>query len=106
METRRVSLKTLLLFPTAEKVLSEDINCLAEKIKELCPTRSYNWALKKAEVLKGAASRDPFQQNLYHSHLISLKMYIQILLEYQEHVYAETEMHNDEKEPDKFVSSE
>ncbi|USK31791.1 IS110 family transposase [Bacillus sp. F19] len=82
----RVSLKTLLLYPTSEKVLNEEHKHLAETIKELCPTRSYNWAIKKAEELKGAASRDPFQQNLYQSNLISLKMYIQILLEYQEHL--------------------
>lgn len=33
-----------------------------------------------------AASRNPFQQNLYHSHLISLEMLIGILLEYKKHL--------------------
>jgi len=82
----RVSLKTLLLYPCPEKVLKEDERHLAELIKELCPTRSYEWAIKKSGELKGAASRDPFQKNLYESNLISMRMYIQILLEYQEHL--------------------
>ncbi|MFS1512404.1 IS110 family transposase [Chengkuizengella sp. SCS-71B] len=82
----KVSLKTLYLFPTAEKVLNKDINDLAEKMKEFCQKRSYKWALKKAEELKEVASKDPFQKNLYDSNLVSLKMYIEILLEYQEHL--------------------
>lgn len=51
----RVSLKTLLLYPCPENVLKEDEKHLAEIIKELCPTRSYEWAIKKAGELKGAA---------------------------------------------------
>jgi transposase len=33
-----------------------------------------------------AAQRNPFKSTLYLSHLISLEMYIQILLQYQEHL--------------------
>lgn len=82
----RVSLETLLVYPTAEMVLDEDTQCLAEEIKERCPSKSYIWALQRAELLKSAAERDPFQRNLYSSHLVSLTMYIHILLEYQQHL--------------------
>ncbi len=36
--------------------------------------------------LKGAAFRNPFQKNLFESNLNSMRMYIQIPLEYQEHL--------------------
>jgi transposase len=48
--------------------------------------RSYKWAEEKAYKLKEAAERDPFKRNLYTSHITSLTMYIQILLQYQRHL--------------------
>ncbi|MBT2700387.1 hypothetical protein J7E79_23795 [Bacillus sp. ISL-40] len=33
-----------------------------------------------------AAKRNPFKSTLYHSHLINLEMYIQMFLQYQEHL--------------------
>ncbi|WP_085521477.1 IS110 family transposase [Tuberibacillus sp. Marseille-P3662] len=81
-----VSLQQLLDFPTPATVLAADIDELAKGIKAHCHTRSYTWAVQKAEQLQEAALRDPFQQALYQSPVISLKMYIKLLLEYQEHL--------------------
>ena len=36
--------------------------------------------------LKAAAARNPFQKTLYHSLILSLNMYINMLLEYKEHL--------------------
>lgn len=83
-----VSLKLLLDFPTPEGVLNTPELSISRKVKEHCNTRSFEWACEKAMKLKEAASRDPFQQTLYRSNLISMKMYIKILLEYQEHLSA------------------
>ena len=44
------------------------------------------WANTKAKELKAAASRNPFQKTLYQSHILTLKMYINMLLEYQKHL--------------------
>ncbi|WP_408008457.1 IS110 family transposase [Pseudalkalibacillus sp. A8] len=82
----RVSLTLLLDFPTPEKVLAEDSVTLGERIKTHCHTRSYAWAMTKAEQLKEAARQDPFQRTLYQSQIISLQMYIHLLLEYQKHL--------------------
>ncbi len=38
-----------------------------------------------------AADRNPFQKTAYQSHLISLKLYIDLLLQYQEHLSNLTE---------------
>ncbi|GAA0440738.1 hypothetical protein GCM10008983_17230 [Lentibacillus halophilus] len=81
-----VSLHMLLDFPTPGSVLSVGIEKLAESIKSYCHTRSYSWALNKATRLHEAALMDPFQEALYHSPIISLKMYIKLLFEYQEHL--------------------
>ncbi len=59
---------------------------LAEKIHSLCKTRSYQWALKKAAKLNEAAKNNPFEYIVYQSHLVSLKMFIKMLLQYQEHL--------------------
>ncbi|PGS51929.1 IS110 family transposase [Bacillus sp. AFS041924] len=82
----KVSLNLLNVYPTSEKVLKECEVNLAEKIRSLCKTRSYQWALKKAAKLKEAAMNNPFDKIIYQSHLISLNMFIQMLLQYQEHL--------------------
>ncbi|MBT2722263.1 hypothetical protein J7E67_14575 [Bacillus sp. ISL-46] len=41
---------------------------------------------RRAKKLMEAAKRNPFKSTLYHSHLISLEMYIQMFLQYQEHL--------------------
>lgn len=59
---------------------------LTDKISELCIRRSEKWATEKAQKLRVAALRNPFQSNLYQSHIFNLKMFINIVLQYQEHL--------------------
>ncbi|WP_050613426.1 IS110 family RNA-guided transposase [Bacillus testis] len=81
-----VSLRTLSAFPTSKEVLAAGEETLTVKIHELCKSRSQKWASNQANKLIQAANRNPFQQTLYHSHLISLEMLIEILLEYKKHL--------------------
>ncbi|WP_096272053.1 IS110 family transposase [Paucisalibacillus globulus] len=81
-----VSLLTLLNYPTSKDVLETDKDILAERIHEFCPSRSLGWATSKADELIEAALRDPFQETLYQSHIISIEMYIKMLVEYQKHL--------------------
>ncbi|SOC41739.1 IS110 family RNA-guided transposase [Ureibacillus acetophenoni] len=82
----KVSLHTLLAFPTSEAVLSVTEEELTEKIASLCTSRSEQWANERAIKLKEAALRNPFQHNLYESHIFNLEMLIKIVLQYQEHL--------------------
>ena len=82
----KVSLNTLLEFNTSESVLQTGEGNLTDKIVELCLSRSERWAQERAKKLIEAAQRNPFKGTLYQSHLISLEMYIQMLLQYQEHL--------------------
>ncbi|MDA6082942.1 IS110 family transposase, partial [Escherichia coli] len=61
----KVSLLTLLEFPTSEVVLSVSEREITEKIASLCMSRSDAWANEKAKKLREAALRNPFQSNLY-----------------------------------------
>lgn len=81
-----VSLLTLLEYPTSEDVLAADEAVLTNKIDELCKSRSKNWANTQAKKLIEAATRNPFQKNLYQSHILSIEMYIKMLIEYQKHL--------------------
>lgn len=81
-----VSLLTLLNYPTSKDVLETDRDILDKNIHEYCPRRSLEWATSKADKLIEAALRDPFQETLYQSHIISIEMYIKMLLEYQKHL--------------------
>ncbi|MGG3575040.1 IS110 family transposase [Bacillus gobiensis] len=80
------SLATLLQFQTPQGVKEVTVDQIAEVILKQGAKRSYKWALEKAHKLKEAAERDPFKRNLYTSHVVSLTMYIQILLQYQRHL--------------------
>ncbi|MED3554300.1 IS110 family transposase [Cytobacillus praedii] len=82
----KVSLLTLLAFPTSEAVLKVSEKELAEKIASLCKSRSDKWAIDKAQKLREAALRNPFQNNLYQSHIFNLEMLVNIVLQYQEHL--------------------
>jgi transposase len=82
----KVSLRTLLAFPTAGSVLAVSEAELAGEVKLLCKSRSECWATKKAQDIIQAATRNPFQTVLLQSHLFSLKIYIQMILQYQEHL--------------------
>lgn len=81
-----VSLLTLQAFPTSEKVLKEGKETITNKIKELCKSRSQQWANNQAEKLLAAAAQNPFQKTLYHSLSLSMGMYINMLLEYKKHL--------------------
>lgn len=82
----KVSLETLLHFPTSEDVLCVSESTITDKISELCTRRSEKWAAEKALKIREAALRNPFQNNLYQSHVFNLKMFINIVLQYQEHL--------------------
>lgn len=82
----KVSLLTLLAFPTSEAVLSASECEIAAKITSLCHSRSKKWAKEKAQALRNAALRNPFQKNLYQSHIINIEILANIILQYQEHL--------------------
>jgi transposase len=82
----QVSLNTLLAFPTPEAVLKVSQAELAEEIIALCKSRSESWATRKARDIIQSANRSPFRTVLLSSHLFSLKMYIQMILEYKKHL--------------------
>lgn len=82
----KVSLLTLLAFPTSEAVLSVSERELSEKIGSLCKSRSDLWAQERAKKLKEAALRNPFQNNLYQSNIFNLEMLVNLVLQYQEHL--------------------
>ena len=83
---RKVSLLTLLAFPTSEAVLSVSEKELTEKIASLCKSRSDTWANERAQKLREAALRNPFQNNLYQSNIFNLEILVKIVLQYQEHL--------------------
>lgn len=80
----QVSLKTLLLYPTSDVVLKATTDEIASVMHSLGGKRSYVWFCDKANKLKEAAERNPFKKTLYQSHLVTLKMYIQMLLQQKE----------------------
>ncbi|MDP5276095.1 transposase [Chengkuizengella sp. 2205SS18-9] len=82
----KVSLYTLLAFPTPKEVEDRSLCEIATEIHHFCKRRSESWSMKKAEELKSAARNNPYKQTLYYSHLISLRMYIEMLLQYQKHL--------------------
>lgn len=59
---------------------------VANTIACLCPSRSDRWASDKACRILAAAANNPFQKLTYSSHLISLTLFIDLLLQYQEHL--------------------
>jgi transposase len=81
-----VSLLTLSEFTSSEDILNADENKIANKILAFCKSRSARWAKEKAKDLIAAAKRNPFERTVYQSHILSLGMYINILLQYKEHL--------------------
>ena len=81
-----VSLLTLVEFPTSNDVLTAEEQEVSNKILELCKNRSYSWAEARSQKLIDAAKRNPFQNTLYQSHILTMEMYIKVLLEYQKHL--------------------
>ncbi|GAA0458326.1 IS110 family transposase [Alkalibacillus silvisoli] len=82
----RVSLQTLLTFPTSETVLSATQAEITDTIASQCKSRSNKWAEEKARKLRDAAIKNPFQSNVYQSHLFNLELLIQLILQYQGHL--------------------
>ncbi len=81
-----VSLLTLRTFPSSEDILNADDETLTSTIHEFCKSRSRVWASEKTEQLRAAAMRNPFEKTVYQSHILSLGMFINILLQYKEHL--------------------
>ncbi|MBT2632778.1 IS110 family transposase [Bacillus sp. ISL-101] len=81
-----VSLLMLKEYPTSEAVIKAGESKLAESVMEFCPSRSGQWAWGKAKKIMDSASRNPFQKNVYESHVINLRMYIELLFHYQGHL--------------------
>ncbi|UYZ01556.1 IS110 family transposase [Peribacillus frigoritolerans] len=82
----KVSLLMLKEYPTSEAVLTAGESRLAESVIEFCSSRSGQWAWEKAKKIMDSASRNPFQKNVYESHVINLRMYIELLFHYQGHL--------------------
>jgi transposase len=83
----KVSLRFLALYPTSQAVLvmsekdvTANIQRLAGHINPSC------WSLESAQKLMAAAERNPFKETAFPSHLISLELLINLLLQYQEHL--------------------
>ena len=84
-----ISLQFLNEFPTSYLVLQSDEEMLTSKFKELLSSkrgRSENWISVRVKRLLHAAKQNPFQQNMYSSHLINLRVLISLILQYQEHL--------------------
>ena len=82
----KLSLKTLLSYPTALDVHRVSEESLAEEMGQFGARRSYDWFLNKAQQLKEAARRNPYQAQISHGQLVSLNMYIHMLFQYQTHL--------------------
>ncbi|NHN34757.1 IS110 family transposase [Paenibacillus agricola] len=92
-----VSLRFLNEFPTSHSVLQTDTSTLKSKISTLLSSkrsRSEDWINERVQRLLDAAKANPFQQTMYSSHLINLKILITLILQYQEHL-AELEQNID-----------
>lgn len=98
-----VSLLTLSEFSSSEDILKASEEAITDKISEYCKSRSIKWANEKAIQLKAAAARNPFEKTIYQSHILSLGMYINILLQYKEHLSKlETEIDALAKEVEEY----
>lgn len=82
----KLSLNTLLNYPTALDILKVAEEKLAEEMGQFGARRSHDWFLDKAWQLKEAARRNPYQSQISHGQLVSLRMYIQMIFQYQEHL--------------------
>lgn len=92
-----VSLRFLYEFPTSYSVIQTDSTTLKSKISLLLSSkrgRSEDWINERVQRLLDATKQNPFQQTMYSSHLINLKILITLILQYQEHL-AELEQNID-----------
>jgi transposase len=99
-----VSLSVLREFPTSKTILKAGLAKLTDRIACLCPRRSENWASEKAKAILDAAANNPFQETAYSSHLVSIELYINLLLQYQEHLsHLENKIDALAKEVEEFL---
>jgi len=82
----KVSLRFLALYPTSSSVLSKSLNDVTVTIQSISGRINSDWALERALKLVAAAKRNPFKETAFSSHLISLELLINLLLQYQEHL--------------------
>jgi transposase len=83
----KVSLRFLALYPTSQTVLAMSEKDITANIQRLVGHVTTNrWSLEKAQILIEAAKRNPFKKTAFPSHLISLELLINLLLQYQEHL--------------------
>ncbi|SFB63027.1 Transposase IS116/IS110/IS902 family protein, partial [Cohnella sp. OV330] len=73
------------LYPTSQTVQIESRPHLEAAIQHLSG-RSIAWAIDRTQKLLAAAARNPFRETVFPGHLISLKLLINLLLQYQEHL--------------------
>ncbi|WP_419871425.1 IS110 family transposase [Candidatus Pristimantibacillus sp. PTI5] len=83
----KVSLRFLALYPTSQSVLAMSEETVTTNIQRLVGHVTTNrWSLEKTQILLAAAKRNPFRKTAFPSHLISLELLINLLLQYQEHL--------------------
>ena len=78
----KVSLRFLALHPTSSAVLTKSLNDITATIQSLTGRSNSAWALDRALKLTAAAERNPFKETAFSSHLISLELLINLLLQY------------------------
>lgn len=82
----KVSLRFLALHPTSSSVLARSLNDITATIQSLSGRINSDWALERALKLVAAAKRNPFKETAFSSHLISMELLINLLMQYQEHL--------------------
>ncbi|WP_409342587.1 IS110 family transposase [Paenibacillus sp. MBLB4367] len=83
----KVSLRFLALYPTSQAVLAMSVEEVKTHIQNLAGYVNPNcWTIERAQKLMAAAKRNPFKEIAFPSHLISMELLINLLLQYQEHL--------------------
>jgi hypothetical protein len=82
----KVSLLLLKEFPTSKYILKAGEAKLAERVACLCPSRSESCACERAKRIIKAAEDNPFKESIFSSHLVSIDLFVDLLLQYQEHL--------------------
>ncbi|OME98779.1 IS110 family transposase, partial [Paenibacillus sp. FSL H7-0331] len=83
----KVSLRFLALYPTSQAVLAMSEEDVMTHIQNLAGYVNPNCrTLEKAQKLMAAAERNPFKETAFPSHIISLELLINLLLQYQDHL--------------------
>ncbi|SFM52348.1 Transposase [Paenibacillus sp. 1_12] len=81
----KTALQVLRKYSTPEQVLLSDVEEITRTISSSC-NRSSSWATKKAEDIVTAAKNSLMTNSSNHSQIISLRLMIDLLMEYQTHL--------------------